>query len=181
MNWFSKWTSIFPLFIARKLKKIGQQKNLEEDHLVQDPAEAVQNISPKSILNFNSQLVFLNILQSIEPEVVNAGHDYGQPDSAATLLTSLNELGERQLVKVVKWAKGLPGREAGWSFEAVLNISSQRVIWESGYISKKHIEATTDKKCSDVKPDFLATWEQWKQAVNTDILPPFKSIQQRCW
>lgn len=42
--------------------------------------------------------------------MVNAGHDYGQPDSAATLLTSLNELGERQLVKVVKWAKGLPGR-----------------------------------------------------------------------
>lgn len=94
---------------ARKLKKIGQQKNSEEEHPVQDPSEVVQNISPKSGLSFNSQLVFLNILESIEPEVVNAGHDYGQPDSAATLLTSLNELGERQLVKVVKWAKGLPG------------------------------------------------------------------------
>nr|XP_046266164.1 androgen receptor-like [Scatophagus argus] len=94
---------------ARKLKKIGQQKNPEEDHSVQDSLEVVQNISPKSGLNFNSQVVFLNILESIEPEVVNAGHDYGQPDSAATLLTSLNELGERQLVKVVKWAKGLPG------------------------------------------------------------------------
>ena len=46
---------------------------------------------------------------AFEPEVVNAGHDHGQPDSAAALLTSLNELGERQLVKVVKWAKGLPG------------------------------------------------------------------------
>lgn len=96
-------------FVARKLKKIGQQKNPEEDHLVQD-LEVIQNISPKSGLTFNSQVVFLNILESIEPEVVNAGHDYCQPDSAATLLTSLNELGERQLVKVVKWAKGLPGR-----------------------------------------------------------------------
>ncbi|MEQ2200208.1 hypothetical protein XENOCAPTIV_025102 [Xenoophorus captivus] len=66
-------------------------------------------MSPKSGLNLNSQMVFLNILESIEPEVVNAGHDCGQPDSAAGLLTSLNELGERQLVKVVKWAKGLPG------------------------------------------------------------------------
>uniref|UniRef100_A0A673A402 Androgen receptor n=2 Tax=Sphaeramia orbicularis TaxID=375764 RepID=A0A673A402_9TELE len=94
---------------ARKLKKIGQQKNSEEDHPVQDSTEALQNVSPKSSLNFHSQLVFLNILESIEPEVVNAGHDYGQPDSADTLLTSLNELGERQLVKVVKWAKGLPG------------------------------------------------------------------------
>lgn len=69
----------------------------------------VQNVSPMSSLSFHTQMVFVNILESIEPEVVNAGHDCGQPDSAATLLTSLNELGERQLVKVVKWAKGLPG------------------------------------------------------------------------
>ena len=107
------WVSVFCDFVsspvARKLKKIGQQKNPEEDHLVQD-LEVVQNLSPKSGLTFSSQVVFLNILESIEPEVVNAGHDYCQPDSAATLLTSLNELGERQLVKVVKWAKGLPGR-----------------------------------------------------------------------
>ncbi|KAK3508850.1 hypothetical protein QTP70_010344 [Hemibagrus guttatus] len=71
--------------------------------------ELIQNQSPKPGLTFHSQLVFLSILESIEPEVVNAGHDHGQPDSAAALLTSLNELGERQLVKVVKWAKGLPG------------------------------------------------------------------------
>uniref|UniRef100_A0A8C5G6P7 Androgen receptor n=2 Tax=Gouania willdenowi TaxID=441366 RepID=A0A8C5G6P7_GOUWI len=94
---------------ARKLKKIGQQKNPEEEHPAQDPVEVLQNFSPKSSVNFSSQLFFLNVLESIEPEVVNAGHDYCQPDSAATLLTSLNELGERQLVKVVKWAKGLPG------------------------------------------------------------------------
>ncbi|XP_072230377.1 androgen receptor-like isoform X2 [Leuresthes tenuis] len=94
---------------ARKLKKIGQQKNPEEDHHVRESIEVIHNLSPKSGPNFNSQLVFLNILESIEPEVVNAGHDCGQPDSAASLLTSLNELGERQLVKVVKWAKGLPG------------------------------------------------------------------------
>ncbi|KAK7922681.1 hypothetical protein WMY93_009583 [Mugilogobius chulae] len=79
---------------ARKLKKMGQQKSTEEEGPAQDSAEP---------------MVFTNILESIEPEVVNAGHDCGQPDSAASLLTSLNELGERQLVKVVKWAKGLPG------------------------------------------------------------------------
>ncbi|KAM4620319.1 LOW QUALITY PROTEIN: androgen receptor [Polymixia lowei] len=94
---------------ARKLKKIGQLRNPEEDTAVQDHTEVIQCISPKSSLNFHSQLVFLNILEAIEPEVVNAGHDHGQPDSSEALLTSLNELGERQLVKVVKWAKGLPG------------------------------------------------------------------------
>uniref|UniRef100_A0A8C9WL77 Androgen receptor n=1 Tax=Scleropages formosus TaxID=113540 RepID=A0A8C9WL77_SCLFO len=93
---------------ARKLKKMGQLK-APEDTPLQTLSDAVPSISPKSVISFQSQEVFLNILEAIEPEVVNAGHDHGQPDSAATLLTSLNELGERQLVKVVKWAKGLPG------------------------------------------------------------------------
>lgn len=106
-NWLSLLTR---LSAARKLKKIGQQKSPEEDHPAQEHFESVQSVSPKAGPSFNSQVVFINILESIEPEVVNAGHDYCQPDSAATLLTSLNELGERQLVKVVKWAKGLPGR-----------------------------------------------------------------------
>ncbi|XP_053340908.1 androgen receptor [Clarias gariepinus] len=100
---------------ARKLKKIGQLKAPEEEGLASampsgsGSVELIRNPSPKSGVNFHSQLVFLSILESIEPEVVNAGHDHAQPDSAAALLTSLNELGERQLVKVVKWAKGLPG------------------------------------------------------------------------
>ncbi|XP_076594989.1 progesterone receptor-like isoform X2 [Chaetodon auriga] len=54
-------------------------------------------------------LSLLSILQTIEPAVVNAGHDHAQPDSPASLLTSLNELGERQLVTVVRWAKAIPG------------------------------------------------------------------------
>ncbi|KTG47564.1 hypothetical protein cypCar_00003565, partial [Cyprinus carpio] len=84
-------------------------KGPEEVGPIQGPSETAQCMSPKPSLTFHSQLIFLNILEAIEPEVVNAGHDHAQPDSAAALLTSLNELGERQLVKVVKWAKGLPG------------------------------------------------------------------------
>ncbi|KAJ3589672.1 hypothetical protein NHX12_010515 [Muraenolepis orangiensis] len=98
---------------ARKLKKIGQLKSPDEEGGGGGAHGSMElnhcSMSPKSGLNLHSQLAFLNILEAIEPDVVNAGHDHGQPDSAATLLTSLNELGERQLVKVVKWAKGLPG------------------------------------------------------------------------
>ncbi|XP_076025094.1 progesterone receptor-like [Genypterus blacodes] len=95
---------------ARKLKKIGQLKNPEEDVPIQEPLmEGIPSFALKPPKDIQSPMVFLNILESIEPEVVNAGHDCSQPDSSATLLTSLNELGERQLVKVVKWAKGLPG------------------------------------------------------------------------
>ncbi|XP_063059148.1 androgen receptor isoform X2 [Engraulis encrasicolus] len=102
---------------ARKLKKIGQLREAEEQGGAVAVAGGAQGpnmevprmMSPKPGLSFHSHPVFLNILQVIEPEVVNAGHDHSQPDSDAVLLTSLNELGERQLVKVVKWAKGLPG------------------------------------------------------------------------
>ncbi|KAI1898237.1 hypothetical protein AGOR_G00070270 [Albula goreensis] len=93
---------------ARKLKKIGQLRSAE-DGAGRGSLDGQQSVSPKYELGLHTESMFLNILEAIEPEVVNAGHDYGQPDSAATLLTSLNELGERQLVKVVKWAKGLPG------------------------------------------------------------------------
>lgn len=58
----------------------------------------------------HSCLSLLSILQAIEPALVNAGHDPAQPDSPVSLLTSLNELGERQLVTVVHWAKAIPGK-----------------------------------------------------------------------
>lgn len=57
-----------------------------------------------------SCLSLLSVLQTIEPTLVNAGHDHAQPDSPESLLTSLNELGERQLVTVVRWAKAIPGK-----------------------------------------------------------------------
>ncbi|XP_017275215.1 androgen receptor isoform X2 [Kryptolebias marmoratus] len=115
---------------GRRLKGAGQTRSGEEEQQQQPPATAwghgdreeragkkdvvmesgnaaarAQGIPP----TLRSCLSLLSILQSIEPTVVNAGHDPAQPDSPASLLTSLNELGERQLVTVVRWAKAIPG------------------------------------------------------------------------
>ncbi|XP_060035709.1 progesterone receptor isoform X2 [Erinaceus europaeus] len=51
----------------------------------------------------------ISLLMSIEPDMVYSGHDNSKPDTASSLLTSLNHLGERQLLSVVKWSKLLPG------------------------------------------------------------------------
>ncbi|XP_014443908.1 progesterone receptor [Tupaia chinensis] len=61
--------------------------------------------------NQDLQLVptLINLLMSIEPDVIYAGHDNTKPDTSSSLLTSLNQLGERQLLSVVKWSKSLPG------------------------------------------------------------------------
>uniref|UniRef100_A0A8C7Y9L6 Androgen receptor alpha n=1 Tax=Oryzias sinensis TaxID=183150 RepID=A0A8C7Y9L6_9TELE len=114
---------------GRRLKGAGQTKNGEEEQqptawgpgereerkkdVIPEPgnmastAQGIQLVGSPPTLR--SCLSLLSILQSIEPTLVNAGHDPAQPDSSSSLLTSLNELGERQLVTVVRWAKAIPG------------------------------------------------------------------------
>ncbi|XP_077388204.1 progesterone receptor-like [Festucalex cinctus] len=105
---------------GRRLKGVGQSTSREE----QQPAAAWGHVEGRDVIagarasqavvvsippTVRSRLSLVTVLQAIEPAVVNAGHDPALPDSAASLLTSLNELGERQLVTVVRWAKAMPG------------------------------------------------------------------------
>ncbi|KAM8954449.1 androgen receptor [Pelodytes ibericus] len=98
---------------ARKLKKLGNLKAQEELEGSSGQGESSRDMTPNMSIpqleGYSCQPIFLNVLEAIEPIVVCAGHDNNQPDSFALLLSSLNELGERQLVHVVKWAKALPG------------------------------------------------------------------------
>ncbi|XP_026213050.1 androgen receptor-like isoform X2 [Anabas testudineus] len=117
---------------GRRLKGAGQTRNVEEEQppAAWGPGETGESAWKKDVLEpgsaasraqasqtltlsipptLSSCLSLLSVLQTIEPAVVNAGHDPAQPDSPASLLTSLNELGERQLVTVVRWAKAIPG------------------------------------------------------------------------
>ncbi|XP_053932052.1 androgen receptor isoform X1 [Cuculus canorus] len=97
---------------ARKLKKLGNLKT-QDDMEAASSSSPTEEQAPKMVIThidgYECQPIFLNVLEAIEPGMVCAGHDNSQPDSFSNLLTSLNELGERQLVYVVKWAKALPG------------------------------------------------------------------------
>ncbi|XP_033919807.1 androgen receptor isoform X2 [Melopsittacus undulatus] len=97
---------------ARKLKKMGNLKTQDEVEAA-NSSSPTEEQAPKMVMThidgYECQPIFLNVLEAIEPGVVCAGHDNSQPDSFSNLLTSLNELGERQLIYVVKWAKALPG------------------------------------------------------------------------
>ncbi|XP_048400272.1 androgen receptor isoform X3 [Stegostoma tigrinum] len=100
---------------GRKLKNTRPFQSAEDtdSSVVQKQQNATISIVPRigvpRMQKFQCQPLFLAVLQSIEPDMVYAGYDNTQPDTSASLLTSLNELGERQLVRVVKWAKVLPG------------------------------------------------------------------------
>ncbi|NXQ86415.1 ANDR protein, partial [Nyctibius grandis] len=97
---------------ARKLKKLSNLKT-QDDADGASSSSPTEEQAPKMVMThidgYECQPIFLNVLEAIEPGVVCAGHDNSQPDSFSNLLSSLNELGERQLVYVVKWAKALPG------------------------------------------------------------------------
>ncbi|XP_041436755.1 progesterone receptor L homeolog isoform X1 [Xenopus laevis] len=104
---------------GRKFKKFGRIKTGREIDTVvlQSPPTLsleCQQILIRRISNSSAQEIqftpeLLQILQSIEPEVVYAGYDNTQPETPSALLSSLNQLCERQLVCVVKWSKSLPG------------------------------------------------------------------------
>nr|NP_001079096.1 progesterone receptor S homeolog [Xenopus laevis]AAG01366.1 progesterone receptor PR [Xenopus laevis] len=104
---------------GRKFKKFGRIKTGREIDTVvlQSPPTLsleCQQILIRRISNSSAQEIqftpeLLQILQSIEPEVVYAGYDTTQPETPSALLSSLNQLCERQLVCVVKWSKSLPG------------------------------------------------------------------------
>ncbi|XP_041052125.1 androgen receptor [Carcharodon carcharias] len=100
---------------GRKLKNPRPFQTAEEadSSVLQKQQDSTLSIVPRigvpRMQKFQCQPLFLAVLQSIEPDMVYAGYDNTQPDTSASLLTSLNELGERQLVRVVKWAKVLPG------------------------------------------------------------------------
>lgn len=66
------------------------------------------SFSPSQDLQLVPSLI--SVLLNIEPDMVYAGHDSSKPDTSSALLTSLNQLGERQLLSVVKWSKALPGK-----------------------------------------------------------------------
>ncbi|XP_061484746.1 progesterone receptor isoform X2 [Rhineura floridana] len=103
---------------GRKFKKFNKVKVLRTLDVVtlQQPA-ALPNesqalaqrlsFSPTQDIQFIPPLI--SVLQGIEPEVVYAGYDNTQPETPSALMTSLNQLCERQLLCVVKWSKSLPG------------------------------------------------------------------------
>ncbi|XP_077379829.1 mineralocorticoid receptor [Festucalex cinctus] len=115
---------------ARKSKKLGKLKSVSDDpHAAKESqaASGVDFLSSEKELNAsaaaNAALVsrasgvvtpFLppsicSVLELIEPEEVYSGFDNTQPDTTDHLLSSLNCLAGKQMVRMVKWAKVLPG------------------------------------------------------------------------
>ncbi|KAK1169446.1 progesterone receptor-like [Acipenser oxyrinchus oxyrinchus] len=103
---------------GRKFKKFGSLKVVGgvQSPLLHSPQTLLiedQAVIPVSCVPSVRELQYtpqiLSILEGIEPEVVYADYDSSQPEAPNVLLTSLNNLCEKQLLAIVKWSKLLPG------------------------------------------------------------------------
>ncbi|KAG9344071.1 hypothetical protein JZ751_012551 [Albula glossodonta] len=107
---------------ARKSKKLGKLKGVNDDGSLQSSKDGQTCLASEKELSSAASLVpgvgavtpylapsICNVLELIEPEVVYAGYDNTIPDTTDHLLSSLNQLAGKQMIRVVKWAKVLPG------------------------------------------------------------------------
>nr|AFV13730.1 progesterone receptor type 1 [Anguilla anguilla] len=124
---------------GRKLKKLGA---LKAAGLTQ--ALVAHSLTPRRLSGDSQALMplgclpgvrelhlspqIISVLESIEPEVVYSGYDNSQPDMPNMLLNSLNRLCERQLLRIVKWSKSLPGFRS-------LHINDQMALIQYSWMS----------------------------------------------
>lgn len=108
LNWELIYVFIF-CFPARKTKK--KIKGIQQSNAtaVRELPESSMNktIVPAAVAQLTPTLI--SLLEAIEPEVLYSGYDSTLPETAWRLMSSLNMLGGRQVVSVVKWAKAIPG------------------------------------------------------------------------
>ncbi|XP_007059454.2 progesterone receptor [Chelonia mydas] len=136
---------------GRKFKKFNKVKvvrtldivALQQPVALPDESQALTqriSFSPNQEIQFIPQLI--SILQGIEPEVVYAGYDNTQPETPSALLTSLNQLCERQLLCVVKWSKSLPGFRSLHIDDQITLIQyswMSLMVFAMGWRSYKHV------------------------------------------
>ncbi|XP_063303461.1 glucocorticoid receptor [Pelobates fuscus] len=94
---------------ARKTKKKIKGIQPSNSTAVREVPDNTLNkvMLPAAVAQLTPTLI--SLLEVIEPEVLYAGYDCTVPETAWRLMSSLNMLGGRQVVSVVKWAKAIPG------------------------------------------------------------------------
>ncbi|XP_068135320.1 mineralocorticoid receptor isoform X2 [Hyperolius riggenbachi] len=183
---------------ARKSKKLGKLKGVHEEHqppsLQQPPPQSPKEeptftpISKDTSVSTNATIVPIIsavspgltlsaavILENIEPEVVYAGYDSNQPNTAEYLLSSLNRLAGKQMIQVVKWAKVIPGfRNLALEDQITLIqyswmcLSSFALSWRS----YKH----TNSQYLYFAPDLVFNEERMRQSAMYELCQSMQQI-----
>ncbi|XP_058886934.1 progesterone receptor [Acipenser ruthenus] len=171
---------------GRKFKKFGSLKVVGgvQSPLLHSPQTLPienQAVIPVSCVPSVRELQYtpqiLSILEGIEPEIVYAGYDSSQPEVPNVLLTSLNNLCEKQLRAIVKWSKLLPGFRC-------LHISDQMTLIQYSWMSMMVFAMgwrsyqNFNSQILYFAPDLVFNEERMKQSPIYDLCLTMQHIPQ---
>ncbi|MGH0187395.1 UNVERIFIED_CONTAM: hypothetical protein FKN15_025224 [Acipenser sinensis] len=171
---------------GRKFKKFGSLKVVGgvQSPLLHSPQTLPienQAVIPVSCVPSVRELQYtpqiLSILEGIEPEVVYAGYDSSQPEAPNVLLTSLNNLCEKQLRAIVKWSKLLPGFRC-------LHINDQMTLIQYSWMSMMVFALgwrsyqNFNSQILYFAPDLVFNEERMKQSPIYDLCLTMQHIPQ---
>ncbi|XP_023654919.2 mineralocorticoid receptor [Paramormyrops kingsleyae] len=171
---------------ARKSKKLGKMKGVSEEPLpsLQSPKEGQKEVGHGGALVPHTPGVtpylspsICSVLELIEPEVVYAGYDNTQPDTTDHLLSSLNQLAGKQMIRVVKWAKVLPGFRSLPIEDQITLIQYSWMCLSSFALSWRSYKHTNGQMLY-FAPDLIFNEERMQQSAMYDLCLGMRQVSQ---
>ncbi|XP_028834006.1 mineralocorticoid receptor isoform X1 [Denticeps clupeoides] len=172
---------------ARKSKKLGKMKSVSDDskdgssHFLSSDKDlsSVTALVPQGApMSPYLSPSICSVLELIEPEEVFAGYDNTQPDTSDHLLTSLNRLAGKQMIRVVKWAKVLPGFRTLPIEDQITLIQYSWMCLSSFALSWRSYKHTNAQMLF-FAPDLVFNEERMKQSAMYDLCVGMKQVSQQ--
>ncbi|XP_077462398.1 mineralocorticoid receptor [Stigmatopora argus] len=182
---------------ARKSKKLGKLKSVGEDPQVGKESQAVPGADfppsekdpngggagalvaargPAAVAPFLPPSI-CSVLELIEPEVVYSGYDNTLPDTADHLLSSLNCLAGKQMVRLVKWAKVLPGFR-GLPIEDQITLIQYSWMCLSSFCLSWRSYKHTNGQMLYFAPDLIFNEDRMQQSAMYDLCLGMRQVSQ---
>lgn len=184
---------------ARKSKKLGKLKGVSEDlqsskdgqtatggvgsgylcsekELNASAANALVPHGPGVVTPFLPPSI-CSVLELIEPEEVYSGYDNTQPDTTDHLLSSLNRLAGKQMVRMVKWAKVLPGFR-GLPIEDQITLIQYSWMCLSSFCLSWRSYKHTNGQMLYFAPDLIFNEERMQQSAMYDLCLGMRQVSQ---
>ncbi|XP_034044269.1 mineralocorticoid receptor isoform X2 [Thalassophryne amazonica] len=182
---------------ARKSKKLGKLKGVSEDlqgskdgqtggvggsylssekELNASGANALVPHGPGVVTPFLPPSIS-SVLELIEPEEVYSGYDNSQPNTTDHLLSSLNRLAGKQMVRMVKWAKALPGFR-GLPIEDQITLIQYSWMCLSSFSLSWRSYKHTNGQMLYFAPDLIFNEERMQQSAMYDLCVGMRQVSQ---
>ncbi|KPP65653.1 putative protein similar to vertebrate nuclear receptor subfamily 3, group C, member 2 (NR3C2) [Scleropages formosus] len=169
---------------SRKSKKLGKLKGVSEESPLQSPKESQKDAGSGAALVPHVPGVtpylspsICSVLELIEPEVVYAGYDNTQADTTDHLLSSLNHLAGKQMIRVVKWAKVLPGFRSLPIEDQITLIQYSWMCLSSFALSWRSYKHTNGQMLY-FAPDLIFNEERMQRSAMYDLCLSMRQVSQ---